>query len=430
MPFESNSIFWVEVDKISPNPFQPRRDFDESRLRELADSIRMYGIMQPLTVTRREIPKEDGGLTTSYELIAGERRLRASKLAGLPQVPVIIRSSEESDRMKLELAIIENLQREDLNPVDRALAFKQLAEQFELSHSQVARKVGRSREYVSNTLRLLALPEDIISSMKRGEITEGHGRALLMLSTRPEEQKTLFREIILKRLSVREVERISRRIATERVRKKEWNIDPELVEIEKQFTNTLGTRVQISQTDFGGKLTIDYFSQEDLRKILDVIAEGKQHVVDSSFAVPDIPRSMMQQEVVPVVAPAIPLMVPEPRVLGDAQREVVEAPVAPVFEAEAPVHASLRPHVEAMVHAPHTVPTEVTTELAQLSGVSLDAAPQESVAALVREEVGETTLQESVDSPTDDRTHAEQIEVEKKDIAEDPDLYAVKNFSL
>lgn len=291
MPFESNSIFWVEVDKISPNPFQPRREFDEARLRELADSIRMYGVMQPLTVTRKEHAKDDGGITVEYELIAGERRLRASKLAGLSQVPVIIRSSEESERMKLELAIIENLQREDLNPVDRALAFKQLAEHFTLSHSQVAKKVGRSREYVSNTMRLLQLPEDIINAMKRGEITEGHGRALLMLTTRPDEQKTLFREIVLKKLSVREVERISRKIATDRVRKKEWaNIDPELIEIEKQFTSTLGTRVQISRTDFGGKLVIDYFSQEDLRKILDVIAEGKQHVPDAEFAMPDIPK--------------------------------------------------------------------------------------------------------------------------------------------
>lgn len=290
MALESNSIFWVEVGKISPNPFQPRREFDESRLRELAESVRMYGVLQPLVVTRKEVQREDGAFYSEYELIAGERRLRASKLAGLLQVPVIIRTGDESDRMKLELAIIENLQREDLNPVDRALAFKQLADQFTLSHVQVAKKVGRSREYVSNTLRLLLLPEDIITSMKRGEITEGHGRALLMLTGRPDEMHTLFREIVLKKLSVREVERISRKIATERVRKKEWNIDPELIEIEKQFTDTLGTRVQILRTDFGGKLTIDYFSQDDLRKILDVIAEGKQHIGDAPFmTIPDMP---------------------------------------------------------------------------------------------------------------------------------------------
>src|SRR3989344_1279995 len=126
MPFYSDSIFWVEPDKIKPNPFQPRREFDEARLNELADSIRQYGILQPLVVTRKEMAKEDGGLAVEYELIAGERRLRASKIAGLAQVPVLIRNSEETDRMKLELAIIENLQREDLNPIDRARAFERL----------------------------------------------------------------------------------------------------------------------------------------------------------------------------------------------------------------------------------------------------------------------------------------------------------------
>ena len=132
MAYESNSIFWVELEKVVPNPFQPRREFDENKLKELAESIRMYGLLQPLTVTRKEIIRDDGSFTTEYELIAGERRLRASKLAGLTQVPVIIRSGEETEAMKLELAIIENLQREDLNAVDRALAFQQLVNQFGL----------------------------------------------------------------------------------------------------------------------------------------------------------------------------------------------------------------------------------------------------------------------------------------------------------
>lgn len=300
MAIENNSVFWVEINKISPNPFQPRREFDEARLRELSESIRMYGVLQPLTVTRKEVQKENGGWSSEYELIAGERRLRASKLAGLEQVPVIIRTGEESDRLKLELAIIENLQREDLNAVDRALAFKQLAEQFELSHSQVAAKVGRSREYVSNTMRLLALPEAFLDSIRKGEMTEGHGRTLLMLSDRPEEQMTLYREILIKKLSVREVERISRKIAIEKVRKKEWKAtDPELIEIEKQLTQTLGTRVQISRTDFGGKVVIDYFSPEDLKKILEMMSETKQEAAplpDSMVTEPLDDRSKVEQE--------------------------------------------------------------------------------------------------------------------------------------
>lgn len=153
MSFHNDAIFWVEVDKIVPNPFQPRRSFDEQKLRDLSDSIRQYGILQPLVVTQHEKEREDGGLFVEYELIAGERRLRAAKMAGVSLVPVIIRDSQESEQMKLELAIIENLQREDINAVERARAFAQLAEDFKLTHALIAQKVGRSREYVSNTIR-------------------------------------------------------------------------------------------------------------------------------------------------------------------------------------------------------------------------------------------------------------------------------------
>ena len=269
MAFQGDSIYWVEVEKVVPNPFQPRREFDQAKLEELAESIRMYGVLQPLTVTRKEIQREDNTFYTEYELIAGERRLRASKLAGTAQVPVIIREGEQSEQEKLELAIIENLQREDLNAVDRAIAFKQLAETFKLSHSMVAKKVGRSREYVSNSIRLLGLPDIILESLMRGDLTEGHSRTLLMLKDRPEEQDVIYREILLKKLSVREVERIVRKIATDKVRKKKLGeFDSGLIELEKQFTETLGTRVQILKTDFGGKLTIDYFSEDDLAVIL------------------------------------------------------------------------------------------------------------------------------------------------------------------
>ena len=159
--FYENSIFWVEVEKIKPNPYQPRKEFDDAALRDLSESIRMYGILQPLVVTRAEIFEEDGSMRVEYELVSGERRLRASKLAGLREVPAIIRTNTDDARIKLELAIIENLQREDLNVVDRARAFDQLVSQFNLKHIQVAEKVGKSREYVSNTLRVLLLPDDI-----------------------------------------------------------------------------------------------------------------------------------------------------------------------------------------------------------------------------------------------------------------------------
>ena len=155
--FLSNSIFWIEVEKIRPNPYQPRHEFDEARLKDLSDSIRMYGVLQPLVVTRQETVVEGEGIVVHYELVSGERRLRASKLAGLSQVPAIIRTETDDAKVKLELAIIENLQREDLNPVDRARAFKRLAEEFKFSHAEIGKKMGKSREYVSNTIRLFVI---------------------------------------------------------------------------------------------------------------------------------------------------------------------------------------------------------------------------------------------------------------------------------
>ncbi len=273
--FYSDSIFWIEVDKVKPNPYQPRRDFDEARLRDLADSIRQYGVLQPLVVTRKEIEKEDGGLAVEYELIAGERRLRASKMANLFQVPVLIRTTEDDAKTKLEIAIIENLQREDLNAVDRARAFARLAEEFGFKHIQIAQKIGKSREYVTNTLRILSLPEEILGGLSEGKISEGHTRPLMMLIDHPEEQLTLFKEIIFKKMTVREAEGISRRIAHDRARKKE-TVTPEMLELEGKLAETLGTRVQIEKGEVGGKLIIDFFSQEDLQSILALINGNKE----------------------------------------------------------------------------------------------------------------------------------------------------------
>jgi ParB family transcriptional regulator, chromosome partitioning protein len=270
--FYNDSIFWIEVDKIKPNPFQPRREFDEDKLQDLARSIRQYGVIQPLTVTRHEIPREDGGIAVEYELVAGERRLRASKIVGIAQVPVLIQDDFLDDKTKLEIAIIENLQREDLNAIDRAKAFDRLTREFGFKHSQVAEKVGKSREYVSNTLRLLLMPEEMQQALSDGKITEGHARPLLMLIDKPEEQNTLFREIMLKRLTVRDSESIARRIATNKVRKKEYMYSPELLDMEKKLTEALGTRVVIEVKEHGGKLAIDFMGEEDLRAIFAQLA--------------------------------------------------------------------------------------------------------------------------------------------------------------
>lgn len=271
----NNSIFWVDIEKVKPNPYQPRREFDEDRLKDLADSIRQYGVLQPLVVSREEIQKEDGGISVEYELIAGERRLRASKIAGLDQIPVIIRVGDDN-MAKLELAIIENLQREDLNAVERARAFLRLVEEFKFTHAQVGQKVGKSREYVSNTLRLLSLPQEVLDSLSEGKISEGHTRPILMLSDRPEEQIVLFKEILFKKMTVRDAEKAARRIAYDKVRKKEYIVDPEIIEMEEKLQESLGTRVHIEKKENGGYITIDFFTNEDLHTILNMIKNSEE----------------------------------------------------------------------------------------------------------------------------------------------------------
>lgn len=303
MNFYNNSIFWIEVDKVKPNPFQPRKEFDPARLNDLALSLRQYGMLQPIVVTRREVERPDGGLFTEYELISGERRLRASKLAGLKEVPALIREGEDTNKAKLELAIIENLQREDLNPVERARAFKQLVDEFALKHIEVAEKVGKSREYVSNTIRLLLLPDEVLQALEEGKIAEGHTRPILMLVDHPVQQINLFKEIMMKKMTVRESEGLARRIAFDKVRKKELLIDPEIIEMEEKLTESLGTRVQIEQKENGGKIHIDFFSGEDLKSILELMQKNfyskangvsdsivEQSADEAKISIEDIPK--------------------------------------------------------------------------------------------------------------------------------------------
>ncbi len=275
----SDSIFFIDVNKIGPNPYQPRREFEEGPLRDLSESIRQYGILQPLVVTRTE-EETDGGIRVSYELIAGERRLRASKLAGLSQVPAIIRK-EQDPMVKLELAIIENLQREDLNPVERARAFQRFIDEFGFSHTDIGKKVGRSRVYVSNSLRLLALPDEILDALSRGKLSEGHTRPLMMLKDHPDERSVLFKEILYKKISVREAERLARLVAKDKVRKKELLPDPEVEEMEGKMQEALGTRVHIDRKEKGGQIKIDFFSNEDLHTILQLIKSVESQGKDS-----------------------------------------------------------------------------------------------------------------------------------------------------
>ena len=313
-PTKYDSVYWVEVDRIQPNPYQPRREFDEERLKALAESIRQYGVLQPMVVTRKEVEKPGGGLQAVYELIAGERRLRASKLIGLKEVPVVIRAGEQSDKMKLELAIIENLQREDLNAIDRAKALAQLAESFAISHAEIGAKIGRSREYVSNSIRLLLLPEEIQNAVVNKELSEGHARALLMLNHKAEERDTLFKEIVLKKTSVRMVEQMARRLAQDKIRKHDKT--PEIMALEKSLTETLGTRVLIENRPQGGRLLIEFFSPEDLSHIAAILAlreesDDAQAPMDNVQEESSLPVVYPNTTQLAIIAPAAPRAVEE-----------------------------------------------------------------------------------------------------------------------
>ena len=277
------SVFWVSVDRIKPNPYQPRHEFDDSKLGNLAESIQRYGVIQPLVVTKAESVSEDGSMSTEYILISGERRLRASKIAGITEVPVVIRDGQEEDQLKLELAIIENLHREDLNPVDRALAFRQLIEEFGLKQTEIADRVSKSREYISNSLRLLILPQKILDALKNGDMAEGHTRPLLMLQEKPEEQNTLFEEIIHRKLNVRDAERVARKTAILKTRKLSRSISPKVQELEKLISEKLNTRVYIDcKSGLGGKIMIDYFSEEDLDEIVNKLIEKKEEELEKA----------------------------------------------------------------------------------------------------------------------------------------------------
>lgn len=266
------------MEKIRPNPLQPRREFDPEKLNDLKESIRQYGVLQPLVVTRVET-ETPNGTNVEYELIAGERRWRASKLAGLSQVPVVIQDQTD-DKFKLEVSIIENVQREDLNPIERAIAFNKLVEEFKLRHHEVAVKVGKSREYVSNTIRLLNLPQEIRDALVNGELSEGHCRAVLMISDNPEEQIKFYKNIVENKLSVRKAEKASRDLAIEKTRKQASGYyDPDIAKMEKMLSLLLKGIVKIQKEDGKGRVMIEFLSDKDLASFVSKtagIAQGNE----------------------------------------------------------------------------------------------------------------------------------------------------------
>ena len=259
------SVFYVEIEKIKPNPHQPRKNFAEEALQELANSIKEYGIIQPLVVSKVEKITATGK-SVEYQLIAGERRLRAAEIVGISQIPVVIRKASEEE--KLALALIENIQRDDLNAIEKANAFKELVDQFNLSHQEIADKVSKSREAVSNILRLLSLPMEIQRAVSSGEISEGHARAILSMGENLEKQRAFFKEILEKKLTVREAEEMARIIKKVVLRKRIAGIDPEVRALEERLEEALGTRVRLKKRGDSGRVIIEFYSKEELEKFL------------------------------------------------------------------------------------------------------------------------------------------------------------------
>ncbi len=252
-------LFMCPIDMIKPNPYQPRFEVTEEELEELANSIKEKGVIQPLIVRETD----DG-----YELITGERRWRASKLAGLKRIPVLIR--DVAPQEVLELALIENIHREDLNPIEEAEAYRQLVEEFHLTQEEVAKRVGKERSTVTNYLRLLSLPDFVKEEVLKNSISMGHARALLSLGDETS-MKELLEKIIKRALSVRETERLIKKEIKKRKKTGEKKVkDPWIEQLEELLMRGLGTKVQINRGRKGGKITIHFYSNEELSRIIDL----------------------------------------------------------------------------------------------------------------------------------------------------------------
>ncbi len=264
---DHKDVTTVPLRNIQPNPYQPRTEFDEERLFELAESIKQQGVIQPLIVEKeRDI----------YTIIAGERRFRAARMAGLSEVPVILRKFTDDE--KLEIALIENIQREDLNPIEEAKAYRKLMERNNLSQDSLAKKIGKKRSTVANSVRLLKLPEDMQESIVNGELSSGHARAILSVIN-PADQRILYNRIINEHLSVREAERQAAGFnkgmrSSEKERDKNSQpriVPPEVQEIEQRFLDKLGTKVSLKGNMQKGRIEITYYSKEDLERVYDII---------------------------------------------------------------------------------------------------------------------------------------------------------------
>jgi ParB family transcriptional regulator, chromosome partitioning protein len=256
-------VLIIPIDQIQPNPRQPRSEMDPTELQELANSIREHGVLQPLIVT-------PGGFPQTYTLVAGERRLRASSLAGLSTVPALVR--QVTDLQRLELALIENIQRANLSPLETGQAYQQLADEFSLTHEEISLKVGKSRTAITNTMRLLKLPEKVQQALRSGLISEGHARCLLGLQAEPA-QLSVLQTIVQKELNVRQTEALVQKLNGQKAATPKKPVYyTQVKEIEENLREVLGTRVTLNYTPKGGSVVIHYYSDEELNSIIQKIS--------------------------------------------------------------------------------------------------------------------------------------------------------------
>ncbi len=253
---KESGIIELKITDIVANEGQPRRSFEEDALKELSESIKEHGVVQPIVVRR-----DEGG----YEIVAGERRWRAARLAGLKTIPAVIKEYNRVEAM--EIALIENLQREDLNPIEEANAYRMLIEEHKVSQEEIARRIGKSRPKVANTLRLLNLNEEVRELLVSGELTAGHGRALLTI-TNENKQREMAKRIINEGLNVRQAESISQKKSSARIKKSKA---PEIIEVEEKLRDILHTKVSLSHGRKKGKIEIEYYSLDDLERIINLI---------------------------------------------------------------------------------------------------------------------------------------------------------------
>ncbi|MDO8467132.1 MAG: ParB/RepB/Spo0J family partition protein [bacterium] len=264
-------VFLIEVDKISPNPQQPRRNFDPEELKNLANSIREFGILQPITVTKVETESELG-TEVAYQLIAGERRWQASRMLGLERIPAIIRSVT-LEKERLELAVLENVQRADLNPIESARAYSRLQDEFAMTQREIAARIGKSREVIANTMRLLGLPTAVQDAISRNQISESQGRLLLTVDD-PGQQQMLMEDLLRSNLSVRELKSRIQRIkrvespTMDGILPAPLSIDPETETLQRELESALGTPVKVDRSGETGKLIITFYSPEELHGIV------------------------------------------------------------------------------------------------------------------------------------------------------------------